>query len=167
MLWAFKIWVVIMNKDVWGDTIGEDKSKAVLADSEDKFYKMLYVFSQKLAYTAMEKAVETVNGVQENGDVDPEEVLKSIASIASESISVFKIIFNDYHCLVRDGKIPAINLPHTKESGIDELREQFEEEVKDATMELAMAGVPVKEKEDGSIETDYKEFLKKQEKGEL
>lgn len=156
-----------MSKDVWGDTIGEDKSKAVLADSEDKFYKMLYVFSQKIAYTAMEKAVEIVNKADEDGEVDPAEILKTITAIASDNVSVFKIIFNDYHCLVRDGKLPAINLPHTKESGIDDLREQFEEEVKDATMELAMAGVPVKEKEDGSIETDYKEFLKKREKGEL
>lgn len=156
-----------MNKDVWGETIGEDKSKTVLADTEDKFYKMLYVFSQKIAYTAMEKAVKIVNEANENGEVDPAEVLKTIADIASDNVNVFKIIFNDYHCLVRDGKLPVINLPHTKESGIDKLREQFEEEVKDATMELAMAGVPVKEKEDGSIETDYKEFLKKREKGEL
>lgn len=142
----------------------KDNSEPVVIDTADDFYKLAYLLAKRLASESVSNVISTVRNLQKKGidaenseDVKyAEELMEQTESDISDNIiNMIKLVCNEYHCSVKDGLIKPYTFTRTKESGYEEFRDALKEEIKDATIELAMIGVPFKEGDGGNLKIDY------------
>ena len=129
------------------------KSETLVSKDRMDYTMFMYVMAQNVTDWVIAQIMSIP-------DEDAEAVVNRISEeLPKQFANMTKMLSNDYHVLVNDGKMPETEFCAEEEAGFEKTMNAIRESMEEAKAELIMDGAPVTENSSGKIEIDTEKMI--------